>query len=154
MKSFTLPPRESVATPEILVTSHVSEKSQASGEVVEEQVEGKVEEAEEGGKGGGSSVGGKKDGATNEKTEDFEDGGVPLIYLCATCWHETESEMLSLVKSLFRSVGGESVFAVVLGLLRSLTPVYHGIDAARLRHFILSILLRLPAWTRIRRPVV
>ena len=62
-------------------------------------------------KGGGSplkkgagSV--KKDGAAGaEKNEDFEDGGVPLIYLCATCWHETEGEMLSLLKSLFRWVG-------------------------------------------------
>ena len=59
-------------------------------------------------KGGGSplkkgagSV--KKDGAAGaEKNEDFEDGGGPLIYLCATCWHETEGEMLSLLKSLFR----------------------------------------------------
>ena len=52
-------------------------------------------------KKGAGSV--KKDGAAGaEKSEDFEDGGVPLIYLCATCWHETEGEMLSLLKSLFR----------------------------------------------------
>ena len=52
-------------------------------------------------KKGAGSV--KKDGAAGaEKNEDFEDGGVPLIYLCATCWHETEGEMLSLLKSLFR----------------------------------------------------
>ena len=97
-----------MATPEILVTSHVSEKSQAPEEVMEEEVEGKACDEEDGFVGGG-----KKEGTTNDKTEDFEDGGVPLIYLCATCWHETEGEMLSLIKSLFRSVH-HLVFAICL----------------------------------------
>ena len=57
-----------------------------------------------GGKGGGEGSEEKK-APPAVKTEDFEDAGVPLIYLCATCWHETEGEMLSLLKSLFRYIG-------------------------------------------------
>ena len=29
----------------------------------------------------------------------------PMIYVCATLWHETEKEMNQVLKSLFRSVG-------------------------------------------------
>ena len=67
----------------------------------EEEVDADPDAVVEGG------AGEKKEAPPAEKTEDFEDGGVPLIYLCATCWHETEGEMLSLLKSLFRfSLGG------------------------------------------------
>ena len=106
MKSFTLPPRESVATPEILVTSHISDKSHLTPPGKSKKVD--FLDAGGGGSGGGGSdkKGGgsdKKEGLpTDKKKEDFEDGGVPLIYLCATCWHETEEEMLALLKSLFR----------------------------------------------------
>ena len=91
-----------MATPEILVTSHISEKSQPPGEEIEEEDDQKdAQKDAEAAAGAANSV--KKEGAaTNEKNDDFEDGGVPLIYLCATCWHETEGEMLSLLKSLFR----------------------------------------------------
>ena len=109
LKSFTLPPRESVAPPEVLVTSNVTEKD------VDKEIFDTDDEClaggTEGGNGGGPNAGGagkngdKKEAPTSgEKIEDFDDGGVPLIYLCATCWHETEGEMLSLLKSLFRYV--------------------------------------------------
>ena len=40
-------------------------------------------------------------------TEDTEDAcnstnKVPMVYVCATMWHETETEMKQLLKSLFR----------------------------------------------------
>ena len=42
--------------------------------------------------------GSKHDG----QQRDDDDGPVPMIYACATMWHETRDEMLQLLKSLFR----------------------------------------------------
>ena len=41
-----------------------------------------------------------KEALLNTETEDNH--AVPLIYACATMWHEEEDEMKALFKSLFR----------------------------------------------------
>jgi hypothetical protein len=38
--------------------------------------------------------------ASNYKNPKFRD--TPMIYACATMWHETKYEMFQLMKSLFR----------------------------------------------------
>ncbi|XP_053385980.1 chitin synthase chs-2-like isoform X2 [Mercenaria mercenaria] len=40
--------------------------------------------------------------ATRERKQSINADPVPMIYLCATMWHETELEMKQLLKSLFR----------------------------------------------------
>lgn len=39
---------------------------------------------------------------TENKTESSKTP--PLVYACATMWHETRQEMLQLLKSLFRYI--------------------------------------------------
>ena len=36
------------------------------------------------------------------KKDEADDDVVPMIYACATMWHETRDEMTQLLKSLFR----------------------------------------------------
>jgi chitin synthase len=38
--------------------------------------------------------------ASNYKNRKLRD--IPMIYACATMWHETKNEMLQLMKSIFR----------------------------------------------------
>lgn len=42
-----------------------------------------------------------RDRIQHEETVGYMDG-TPMIYVCATMWHETRREMTQLLKSLFR----------------------------------------------------
>ena len=40
--------------------------------------------------------------APKKETQDKATNNIPMIYFCATMWHETETEMIQLLQSLFR----------------------------------------------------
>ncbi|KAH3754028.1 hypothetical protein DPMN_188785 [Dreissena polymorpha] len=38
----------------------------------------------------------------DDSRSPLREDDTPFIYLCATLWHETENEMIQILKSLFR----------------------------------------------------
>nr|AHX26704.1 chitin synthase [Owenia fusiformis] len=49
-----------------------------------------------------STTTGFSKGKSEDDTEQQEEEAVPVIYACATMWHETREEMMKLLKSIFR----------------------------------------------------
>ncbi len=46
---------------------------------------------------------------TDAERRQLLDDSTPMVYICATMWHENEQEMIYMLKSIFRCEGGSFV---------------------------------------------
>ncbi|XP_060586790.1 chitin synthase chs-1-like isoform X2 [Ruditapes philippinarum] len=70
----------------------------------------------------------KDDGDDNEKSI-FRTSETPMIYMCATMWHESENEMTQLLKSIYRTDEDQCIRKYAQFLVGRRDPDYYEFEA-------------------------